>query len=236
MIKCRPYTVCILGFQRQRNGDIIIRQIQLPFHAHCQDRWYERPGRTCAFALDPLYIPQFIASRLSHATGHRIASKLPRHAKIITAKEMLPQEYFDRLFKFTFVHNPGTCRSVPGTTLAGEDPTSWHTSVISMALSVGNLIPNDLTSTIWTLPSNVRRTTCKDLDRTVLADFIGKYENLLGDYQEACRWIGINPPPLPHKGQGQDREDHRTYYDEDLAKLAAPYCREDIERFGYAFE
>ena len=55
---------------------------------------------------DPLYLPQFIASRLSHASGHRIASKLPRHAKIIAAKEMLPQEFFDGLFKFAFVRNP----------------------------------------------------------------------------------------------------------------------------------
>ena len=45
---------------------------------------------------DPMYISQFIASRLSHATGHRIASKLPRHAKIITAKKMLPREIFNR--------------------------------------------------------------------------------------------------------------------------------------------
>ena len=55
---------------------------------------------------DPLFIPQFIASRLSHLTGHRIASKIPRHARIIAAKEMLPQELFDKLFKFAFVRNP----------------------------------------------------------------------------------------------------------------------------------
>ena len=52
---------------------------------------------------DPLFPVQFITSRLSHMTGHRIASKLPRHAKIIAAKEMLPKEYFDGLFGTSFL-------------------------------------------------------------------------------------------------------------------------------------
>ena len=55
---------------------------------------------------DPYYLAQFICSRLSHLTGHRIAAKLPRHAKIIAAQEMLPHEFFDGLFKFAFVRNP----------------------------------------------------------------------------------------------------------------------------------
>lgn len=55
---------------------------------------------------DPLYLLQFLCSRISHATGHRLACKLPRHARIIAAKEMLPVEFFDGLFKFSFVRNP----------------------------------------------------------------------------------------------------------------------------------
>ena len=54
---------------------------------------------------DPLFVPQFIASRLSHMTGHRIGSKLPRHAKIIAAKEMLPRELFNKLFKYAWIRS-----------------------------------------------------------------------------------------------------------------------------------
>ncbi len=36
---------------------------------------------------DPYFIPQFICSRISGLTGHRIACKIPRHAKVIAAYE-----------------------------------------------------------------------------------------------------------------------------------------------------
>ncbi len=55
---------------------------------------------------DPYFVPQFICSRISSLTGHRIACKIPRHAKVIAAYEMLPREVFDGLFKFAFVRNP----------------------------------------------------------------------------------------------------------------------------------
>ncbi|MCP4693026.1 MAG: sulfotransferase family protein, partial [Desulfobacterales bacterium] len=55
---------------------------------------------------DPYRAPLFFCSRLSGLTGHRLACKLPRHAKAIAAFEMLPREVYDKLFKFAFVRNP----------------------------------------------------------------------------------------------------------------------------------
>ena len=50
--------------------------------------------------------PQWTASKLSGATGHSLGIKLPRHCKAITAREMLPREVYQGLFKFAFVRNP----------------------------------------------------------------------------------------------------------------------------------
>ncbi|MCJ7499998.1 sulfotransferase family protein [bacterium] len=184
---------------------------------------------------DPMYIPQFIASRLSHATGHRIASKLPRHARIIAAKEMLPQELFDKLFKFAFVRNPWDLQV-----------SSWHHLRRERPHLVEN-IPDFPSFIRWKLDpdrpyqyhidTSIERQTdyLKDLDGTILVDFIGKYENLQGDYEEACRHIGIPAPPLPHKRQAKDREDYRNYYDADLAELVSNYFQKDIQAFAYTF-
>ncbi len=184
---------------------------------------------------DPMYIPQFIASRLSHATGHRIASKLPRHARIIAAKEMLPQELFDKLFKFAFVRNPWDLQV-----------SSWHHLKRERPHLVQN-IPDFPSFIRWKLDperpyqyhidTSIEHQTdyLKDLDGTMLVDFIGKYENLQEDYEEACQRIGIKPPPLPHKRQAKDREDYQGYYDKETAELIAEYFREDIEIFGYSF-
>ena len=40
---------------------------------------------------DPWYWPMFLCSRFSHLSGHRIATKLPRHAKVVAAKELKHQ-------------------------------------------------------------------------------------------------------------------------------------------------
>jgi hypothetical protein len=184
---------------------------------------------------DPMVIPQFIASRLSHATGHRIASKLPRHARIIAAKEMLPRELFDKLFKFTFVRNPWDLQV-----------SSWHHLRRERPHLVEHIANfNDFIR--WKLDPErpyqyhvdtsiaLQSDYLKDLDGTILVDFIGKYENLQEDYEEACRRIGIKPPPLPHKRQAKDREDYRGYYDETTKELIDLYFKPDIESFRYTF-
>ncbi|HMW57807.1 MAG TPA: sulfotransferase, partial [Accumulibacter sp.] len=62
-------------------------------------------------------------------------------------------------------------------------------------------------------------------------------ENLQPDFEEACRRIGIRPPPLPHKRQAKDRKkDYRSYYTDELAELVGKRFRPDIELFGYRFE
>jgi hypothetical protein len=75
----------------------------------------------------------------------------------------------------------------------------------------------------------------KDLDGKIIVDFIGKYENLQADYEEACRRIGIKPPPLPHKRKAVNRRDYREYYDEATAEMIADYFQPDISAFGYDF-
>ncbi len=184
---------------------------------------------------DPMYIPQFIASRLSHATGHRIASKLPRHAKIIAAKEMLPQEFFDKLFKFAFVRNPWDLQV-----------SSWHHLRRERPQLLGD-IPDFETFIRWKLDPErpyqyhintsieLQTDYLKDLDGTILVDFIGKYENLQEDYEEICQRIGIKPPPLPHKRKAADRTDYRQYYDDVTAQLLGDYFKPDIDEFGYNF-
>lgn len=184
---------------------------------------------------DPLYIPQFIASRLSHATGHRIASKLPRHAKIIAAKEMLPHELFEKLFKFAFVRNPWDLQV-----------SSWHHLRRERPRLVQD-IPDFASFIRWKLDperpyqyhidTSIERQTdyLRDLDGTILVDFIGKYENLLEDYEEVCRRIGIKPPRLPHKRQATGRSEYHEYYDDDTASMVAEYFKIDIETFGYSY-
>jgi len=184
---------------------------------------------------DPMYLPQFVCSRLSHWTGHRIASKLPRHAKVIAAQEMLPRELFDSLFKFAFVRNPWDLqvssfhhirrerphlmehiRDFPEFVrwkLDPERPYQYHVDT-SIELQTDYLI---------------------DLRGKIIVDFIGRYERLQEDFEEACSRIGIPAPVLPHKRKARDRSAYREYYDDEIAGMVADHFRRDIELLGYEF-
>ncbi len=184
---------------------------------------------------DLLFIPQFIASRLSHMTGHRIASKLPRHSKIIAAKEMLPQELFDKLFKFAFVRNPWDLQVSSWHHLRRERPRLLEgipdfPSFISWKLDPERPYQYHIDTSI-----ELQTDYLKDLDGKILVDFIGRYENLLEDYEEACRQIGIKAPPLPHKRQAKDRTDYRSYYDDTTAEKVARHFKLDIDTLEYRF-
>ena len=186
---------------------------------------------------DPYYLAQFIASRLSHLTGHRIAAKLPRHARIICAQEMLPKEFFDGLYKFAFVRNPWDLQVSSYHHLKRERPQ----------LLVGRESFDAFTR--WKLDQErpyqyhldtsiaLQTDYLVDLRGKLLTDFIGRYERLQDDWLTICARIGIAPPALPHKRQARDRKrDYRSYYDDDTAQLVADHFHRDIELLNYRFD
>ena len=186
---------------------------------------------------DPYYLAQFLCSRLSHATGHRIAAKLPRHAKIVCAQEMLPKEFFDGLFKFAFVRNPWDLQVSSYHHLKRERPhlLEGHDSFEAFTrwkLDPARPYQYHLDTAITPLSDYLI-----DLRGALLTDFIGRYERLADDWDHVCKRIGIATPVLPHKRQATDRRsDYRSYYSDDLAALVGEFFRRDVELLGYRFD
>jgi hypothetical protein len=184
---------------------------------------------------DPMYIPQFICSRLSHWTGHRIGSKLPRHAKIIAAKEMLPRELFDRLFKFAFVRNPWDLQVSSYHHIRRERPHLMEHIEDFQEFIRWKLDPERPYQFHVDTSIELQSDYLIDLSGRVVVDFIGKYEKLQEDFDEVCRRIGIPRRVLPRKRQAKGRDAYREYYDDETAERVARRFRPDIERFGYEF-
>ena len=185
---------------------------------------------------DPLYWLAFPCHRLSHWTGHRLGTKFPRHAKIIAAKEMLPAEYFSSLFKFVFVRNPWDLQVSSYHHIRRERPhliehIKTFPEFIRYKLDRERPYQFHLDTSI-----ELQSDFVKDLDGKIVTDFIGRYENLVEDFDEACRRIGLSPRSLPHKREAKNREDYRRYYDDATADLVATHFRPDIEAFDYRFE
>ena len=57
-------------------------------------------------ARDLLSYPQLVCYNISKFCGHRIGAKIPRHARLVAALELMPREQFEALFKFAFIRNP----------------------------------------------------------------------------------------------------------------------------------
>lgn len=186
---------------------------------------------------DPWYPVQFLCSRLSALSGHRLGIKFPRHSKIVAAQEMLPQELFEQLFKFVFVRNPWDLQVSSFHHIRRERPhlmshVESFEEFIRWKLDPARPYQYHVDTSI-----DLQSDYVIDLHGKVLVDFIGRYESLHDDFEEACKRIGIKAPELPHKRQAKDRgKDYRSYYTDELAEMVAERFAPDIKLFGYTFD
>lgn len=186
---------------------------------------------------DPWYYPMWLCSRLSHLSGHRLGSKFPRHTKIIAAREMLPAEFFDSLYKFAFVRNPWDLqvssfhhikRERPEFLFGHEDFESFLKYKFNPDREYQFHIDTSL---------QLQSDYLIDLHGNLLVDFIGKYESLQDDFSTVCKTIGIREPALPHKREARDRKsDFRSYYTDETAELVAKHFEQDIRLLDYQFD
>ena len=186
---------------------------------------------------DPYYLAQFICSRLSHWTDHRIAAKLPRHAKIIAAQEMLPHEFFNGLFKFAFVRNPWDLQVSSYHHLQRERPHLLQGHESFEAFTRYKLDPARPYQYHLDTAITAQTDYLIDLHGRLLTDHLGRYENLHEDFALICSKIGAPALSLPHKRQATDRkDDYRSYYTDELAELVGRHFARDVEMLGYRFD
>jgi hypothetical protein len=74
-----------------------------------------------------------------------------------------------------------------------------------------------------------------DDGETLLADSIGRVEDMQRAYDAICARIGIASRPLDRVNGGR-RGDYRQYYDQALIDGVAKRYAQDLNLFGYTFE
>lgn len=186
----------------------------------------------------PKYTPALLlASFLSQATRprHALGVKIPRHAKAIAAKEMLPHEVFDGLFKFVFVRNPWDMQvsSYHHMKRSGS-PIMEGIHSFEDFLRM-KLDPERDYHFMLDISAEHQWEYLVDLRGNVIVDFIGRYETLEEDFQTICQRIGVAPPALPHRRHSADRRHYRDYYTDAMAEMVASHYRKDIELLNYEF-
>lgn len=186
---------------------------------------------------DPSYWPLWLCARLSHLSGHRLALKLPRHAKIIAAKELLPHDYFASLFKFTIVRNPWDLQVSSFHHIRRERPHYLGGHDDFTAFLRWKLDPERPYQYHLDVSITPQSDYLVDLHGRLCVDFIGRYERLESDFAEICRRLGLSARRLPHHRRAIDRQsDYRHYYTDETAAWIAHHFARDLALFGYRFD
>jgi len=71
--------------------------------------------------------------------------------------------------------------------------------------------------------------------KTLLANGIGRVEDMQHSYDAICRQIGIRPRLL-ERMNGSTHADYRHYYNRELIDAVAARYAQDLELFGYSFD
>lgn len=159
---------------------------------------------------------------------------------------------FREYFKFAFVRNPWdrlvSCYfdKVMDARRAGESPFRHVPSERGSRLYRGMPFA-EFVETVCEIPdeeSNMHfvsqhRIVCgPGEDRSIMADFVGRFENLSADFTEVAERIGGGKRlELPHRMRSAIRESrpYTEFYDDRLKDLVHERYRKDVEIFGYSF-
>jgi len=68
----------------------------------------------------------------------------------------------------------------------------------------------------------------------LLADYVGRFEEIQQSYDSVCERLGI-PKEMLEQVNSSRRRDYREYYDQSLIEGVAKLYARDLELFGYNF-
>lgn len=150
------------------------------------------------------------------------------HISLSEAQPVLGEEMFGSYFKFAFVRNPFE-RFVSYCAFAtsregsfDRDPQGVMRHFLFVAPPHHHIVFRPQHSFVT------------GRDGGLLADYLGRVEDMQGGYDAVCGRIGIPSRPL-ERVNSSPHADYRSYYDQQLIDGVARMFARDIELFGYQF-
>ncbi|WP_160179385.1 sulfotransferase family 2 domain-containing protein [Paraglaciecola mesophila] len=186
---------------------------------------------------DPMYYLMFPCHKLSNFSGHTTATKFPRHSGVIAAKEMLPDNFFNQLYKFGFVRNPWDLQVSSYHHIQREKPHQLKGIKNFSGFIKYKFAPSRPYIFHFDIATKLQSDHLVDLEGNIIVDFIGRYETLKDDFNTIGKQLGLKNNCLPHKRKATDRKkDYRCYYDDESIETVAKHYKKDIELLNYQFE
>jgi hypothetical protein len=191
-----------------KTGTHAVRQA---LRAHLGPNDMEQVG---LFVQKRLHSPELAA--LEH--GHLSLQQLRAH---------LPPEQFDSFFKFAFVRNPFD-RFISFCAFVTRVEKQFERNPQKV---MARIIENPPWHRIIFQPQHGFVT---DAQGKLLADYVGRVEEMQRSYDEIAARIGV-PTARLEKVNASERRDYRTYYTPELVEGVARLYARDLEMFGYEY-
>ena len=150
------------------------------------------------------------------------------HLSLAQLRPHLGEEAFTSYFKFGFVRNPfdrfvSYCAFVTRDSDAfARDPQYVMREILFAARPVQHVLFQ---------PQSI---FLVDGEGRLLADYVGRVEQMQASYDQVAARIGIPTRALEKVNQTR-RSDYRAYYDQQLIDGVAELYRQDLDLFGYGF-
>jgi hypothetical protein len=167
----------------------------------------------------------FVQKRLPFAP---LAALGHGHISLEQVRPFLGEEAFDRYLKFAFVRNPFD-RFVSYCAFMTRDD-GWFLKQPQEAMR--HFLFRD--RPVDHLLFHPQHTFVCDREGRLMADVIGRVEDMQGSYDALCRRIGI-PEASLDRVNSSEHGTWRDYYDDELLEGVAEFYRRDLDLFGYSF-
>jgi hypothetical protein len=203
-------------------------------------------------ALLPLFDIYTTGHKMSHQDndpGYRVHKLFNRSGHQIDETEFVAEldEQYRDYFKFAFVRNPWdrlvSCyfnkfahNNAPGLKIHGRVDVELYPGMpFAEFVEAVHKIPDSKANPHF---RSQHKVICawKGV-RPIMANFVGRFENLQDDFAIVAEKIGAPELRLPHRQRSEHRESrsYTEFYDDRLKDLVHERYQEDIEIFGYSF-
>jgi len=173
------------------------------------------------------------SQKYAHITNMDKLLKVLGQAKHQTIQQMINEQTQD-YFKFSFVRNPWS--KLVSTYFFRVRENLFRNKGLTFREFIKYKLPrkNSVNLRYDCYDSTYQYNWLCDNSGNLRVDFIGRFENLQGDFNTICDKIGIPRKQLPHKNKTKHKH-YTEYYDDETREIVAERYKRDVESFGYEF-
>ena len=191
-----------------------------------------------------LHVPKSAGTSLTKSIYHSKSFHIP-----VIRYKAVDAEKFDTYFKFCFVRNPfdrllsayeyleikcHSDMSFPDHRWAASN-LSIYRDFEEFVLSLEDSKIRNRIGTYIHFRSQLDWISDTDAARSILADFVGRYETILQDYERLQVRLNV-AESLSVVRKTPNQKDYRRSYSTRMVDIVGDMYSEDIDRFGYSFE